>query len=373
LLDGATGAPDAHAFKSRLEDLAIGLDFEASGDSVGGTMRTLSVHADQAFDLLRLSLNSPRFDPEAIDRVKDQVAAELRQSEESPRSIGDRIWWRTAFPDHPYGRRPAGTMDTLAKLGPDDLRRFVAERFGRDNLTLGVVGDITPSRLQELLDSTFGALPVHAAPAAVPDAAAVNEGALLVVNMPIPQSVVAFGGRGIKRDDPDWYAALVMNEILAGDGLSSRLTAEIREKRGLAYGVGAGLNPLRHAGIIYGRVSTRNDRVADTLQILRTEWGRFRDDGPSQAELDAAKKYLVGSFPLSLDTTRRLAGLLVSLQVEKLGMDYIDRRAALLSAVTVDDVRRVAKRLLDPDRLRIVIVGSPKGLVGATEVAPGVD
>jgi zinc protease len=233
-----------------------------------------------------------------------------------------------------------------------------------------VVGDITPERLKALLDRTFGALPPHAAPAVVADTAAFDAGALLVVNMPIPQSVVVFGERGIKRDDPDWYVALLMNEILAGDGLTSRLRLEIREKRGLAYGVGAGLSPLRHAGILYGRVATRNDRVGDMLEILRSEWRRFRDDGPTEAELDAAKKYLIGSFPLSLDTTTRLAVLLVGLQVEHLGMDYIEHRAAALSAVTVDDVRRVAKRLLDPGRLRIVIVGAPKGLVGATEVTP---
>ena len=370
LLDEGAGELDSHAFKSRVEDLSVRLDFDAAYDAVGGAMRTLSANADDAFDLLRLSLTSPRFDPVAIERVKSQVAAELREDDEAPRVIADRIWWRTAFPDHPYGRRSAGSLDTIAKLRAEDLHRFVAERFGRDKLTVGVVGDITPERLKALLDSTFGALPAHAAAARVEETAAFDEGALLVVNMPIPQSVVTFGERGIKRDDPDWYAALVMNEILAGEGVTSRLTAEIREKRGLAYGVGAGLSPLRHAGILYGRVATRNDRVGDMLEILRAEWRRFRDSGPSQAELDAARKYLIGSFPLSLDTTTRLASLLVSLQVEKLGMDYIERRAAALSAVTVDDVRRVAKRLLDPDRLRIVIVGAPKGLVGATEIAP---
>ena len=370
LLDEGAGDLDSHAFKSRVEDLSVRLNFEASYDAVGGTMRTLSANADKAFDLLRLSLTSPRFDSVAIDRVKSQVAAELRENDEAPRVIADRIWWRTAFPDHPYGRRSAGSLDTIEELGAEDLHRFVAERFGRDNLTLGVVGDITPERLKALLDATFGGLPAHAAPSTIVETTAVDEGALFVVNMPIPQSVVMFGERGIKRDDPDWYAALVMNEILAGGGLTSRLTAEIREKRGLAYGVSAGLSPLRHAGILYGRVATRNDRVGDTLQILRTEWGRFRDDGPTQAELDAAKKYLIGAFPLSLDTTSRLAALLVSLQVEKLGTDYIANRAAALSAVSIDDVRRVAKRLLDPDRLRIVIVGAPKGLVGAKEIMP---
>jgi len=369
LLDEGAGELDSHAFKNRLEDLSIRLGFEASYDSVGGAMRTLSANADAAFDLLRLALTSPRFDPAAIERVKTEVATDLRQDAEAPKVIANQLWWRTAFPDHPYGRRSAGSPQSIGKLGTADLRRFVDERFGRDKLTIGVVGDITPERLQALLERTFGSLPAHAAKAVVADTAAFGEGALLVVNMPIPQSVVAFGERGIKRDDPDWYVALVMNEILAGSGLTSRLTAEIREKRGLAYGVGAGLSPLRHAGILYGSVATRNDRVGDVLEILRSEWRRFRDDGPTPAELEAARTYLIGSFPLGLDTTSRLAALLVSLQVEGLGMDYVERRAAALAAVTIDDVRRVAKRLLDPDRLRIVIVGAPKGLVGATEMA----
>jgi zinc protease len=369
LLDEGAGELDSRAFKSRLEDLSIRLDFQASYDAVGGAMRTLSDNADAAFDLLRLALTSPRFDAAALERVKTEVATGLRQDAEAPRVIANRIWWHTAFPDHPYGRRSAGSLQSIAKLGAEDLRRFVEERFGRDKLTIGVVGDITPERLQALLDRTFGALPAQAAKATVAETSAFAEGALLVVDMPIPQSVVAFGERGIKRDDPDWYVALVMNEILAGSGLTSRLTAEIREKRGLAYGVGAGLSPLRHAGILYGSVATRNDRVGDVLDILRSEWQRFRDDGPTPAELKAAKTYLIGSFPLGLDTTPRLAALLVSLQVERLGMDYVEQRAAALAAVTIDDVRRVAKRLLDPDRLRIVIVGAPKGLVGATEMA----
>jgi zinc protease len=369
LLDEGAGELDSHAYKTRLEDLSIRLDFQASYDAVGGAMRTLSDNADAAFDLLRLALTSPRFDAVALERVKTEVATGLRQDAEAPKVIANRIWWHTAFPDHPYGRRSAGSLQSIANLGAEDLRRFVAERFGRDKLTIGVVGDITPERLQALLDRTFGALPAQAAKATVAETSAFAEGALLVVDMPIPQSVVAFGERGIKRDDPDWYVALVMNEILAGSGLTSRLTAEIREKRGLAYGVGAGLSPLRHAGILYGSVATRNDRVGDVLDILRSEWRRFRDDGPTPAELKAAKTYLIGSFPLGLDTTSRLAALLVSLQVEGLGMDYVEQRAAALAAVTIDDVRRVAKRLLDPDRLRIVIVGAPKGLVGATEMA----
>jgi zinc protease len=370
LLDEGAGDLDAQAYKRRLEDLAVRLEFSAEMDTVGGTMRTLTANADGAFELLRLALASPRFDATAIERVKSQLEADLREDGESPRTMASRAWWRTAFPDHPYGRRAKGTLATIAKLDAADFRRFVAERFARGGLKIGVVGDITPDRLAALLDRTFAALPSAGSAAAIPEASASDAGALLVVRRSIPQSVVVFGSPGIKRDDPDWYAAYVMNEILAGSGLTSRLSSEIREKRGLAYGVSSGLSVLRHGGVIIGQVATRNDRVAEMLDVLRGEWRRFRDQGPTEAELAAAKKYLIGSFPLGLDSTARIARLLITLQEDGLGIDYLDRRAQLIGAVGVDDVRRVAKRLLDPDRLRIVVVGAPKELPGAQEIPP---
>ncbi len=370
LLDEGAGDLDSSAYKARLEDLAIRLEFSAGSDSVGGSMRTLTENADAAFDLLRLALTSPRFDAPAVERVKSQLTAALRQEAEEPRSIAGRLWWQSAFPDHPYGRRVKGTVASVAKIDVADLRRFAAERFGRDRLVIGVVGDITPDKLKSLLDKTFGALPEKAAAGATPEAAVTDQGALLLVRKPIPQSVVTFGERGIERGDPDWYAAAVMNEILAGGGVTSRLSREIREKRGLAYGVAASVVPMRHAGVILGGVATRNDRVEETLSVLRAEWKRYRDEGPTDAEVAAAKRYLIGSFPISLDSTGRVAGLLVTMQEDGLGIDYLDRRSALLGKVTRQDVQRVARRLLDPEKLRIVVVGAPKNLPGATEVEP---
>lgn len=370
LLDEGAGELDSSAYKARLEDLAIRLEFNAGSDSVGGSLRTLTENADAAFDLLRLALTSPRFDAPAVERVKSQLTAALRQEAEEPRSIAGRLWWQSAFPDHPYGRRTKGTPASVAKIDVADLRRFIAERFARDRLVVGVVGDITPDKLKSLLDKTFGALPEKSAAGTTPEAAVTDQGALLLVRKPIPQSVVTFGERGIERSDPDWYAATVMNEILAGGGLTSRLSREIREKRGLAYGVAASVVPMRHAGVILGGVATRNDRLEETLSVLRAEWKRYRDEGPTDAEVAAAKRYLIGSFPISLDSTGRVAGLLVTMQEDGLGIDYLDRRSTLLGKVTRQDVQRVARRLLDPEKLRIVVVGAPKTLPGATEIEP---
>jgi zinc protease len=255
-----------------------------------------------------------------------------------------------------------GTPDSVKAIAAADLRGYVRQHLGRDNLVVAVTGDITPARLGPLLDSTFGALPAKAEPVAVPDIAPVAPGRIVVVPSDNPQSTAMFGEQGIKRDDPDWYAAYVMNYILGGGGFSSWLTEEVREKRGLAYSVYSYLEPFRHAGIIIGGVATQNARMGESVKLIREQWARMRDQGPSEQELADAKTYLVGSFPLMLDSTTSIANLLVTLQLDHLGIDYLDRRAALIEAVTMDDVRRAAKRLLDPQALAFVIVGKPDGV-----------
>jgi zinc protease len=258
-----------------------------------------------------------------------------------------------------------GTADAIRTITAEDLRGFVADRLARDNLIIGVVGDITPEELAPLLDSTFGALPPHATPDTVAEAKPKAAGELVVVDRDIPQSVVVFGEQGIKRDDPDYYAAYVMNYILGGGGFSSRLTTEVREKRGLAYSVYTYLNPLEHAGLISGGVATRNGKVKDSIAIIRSEWARLRDSGVTDTELADAKSYLTGSFALRLDTTDRIAQTLVAIQMDRLGIDYLDKRNALIEAVTKADVDRVAKRLIDPDALTFVVVGKPDGVSSA--------
>ena len=370
LLDEGAGDLDSEAYKARLEDLSIRLSFDSDVDATTGSMRTLSANADAAFELLHLALTRPRFDTEAVERVRAELVSELQDAAQDPSSIGSRIFWRTAFPDHPYGRRTRGTFASVATIDPADMRRFVAARFGRDRLKIGVVGDVTPERLRQILDRTFGDLPASSTPDTIPDAAAVDAGAYFLVKVPVPQSAVIFGERGLKRDDPDWYAALLLNEILGGSGLNSRLSAAVRDKRGLAYSVYSDLYALRHAGMIVGRVATRNDRVGEAIEVIRAEWQRMGEEGPTEAELAAAKSYSIGSFASSFDSTERMATLLVSLQVENLGIDYMDRRAQLLQKVTIEDVRRVARRLLDAAKLRIVVVGDPPSLPAAQVVPP---
>ncbi len=367
LIDEGAGDLDSQVFQGMLDDRSISLRFSAGQDGFGGEVFTLSENRDLAFKLLRLALTQPRFDAEPVERIRAQILAGIESSAENPNSIAARTLRRLFFPSHPYGQPGEGTAESVAGIAPADLRDFVAQRFARDTLVIGVVGDITPGDLAELLDRTFSELPARAEGFAVSDAPPEGEGALVVVERDVPQSVVSFGHAGLKRDDPDYYAAYVVNYVLGGGGFSSRLYEEVREKRGLAYSVYSYLNPLDHSALVVGGVATQNGRVATSLELIRQEWRRMAEDGPSEKELADAKTFLTGSFPLRFSSSGRISSMLVGMQRENLGIDYLERRNSLIEAVTLDDARRAAKRLYDADKLTVVVVGRPDGVVANRE------
>jgi zinc protease len=367
LIDEGAGDLDSQAFQGALEDASISLRFSAGQDSFSGEVFTLSENRALAFKLLRLALTQPRFDPEPVGRIRAQIQAGIARSAENPNAIAGRTIRRLFFPDHPYGRPGAGTAESVAAITVADMRGFVARRLARDTLVIGVVGDISPDGLAKLLDETFLDLPASAQTINVPDTVPQGEGALVVVDKDVPQSVVAFGQAGLKRDDPDYYAAYVANYILGGGGFSSRLYEEIREKRGLAYSVYSYLSPLDHAALVMGGVATQNGRVATSLDLIRQEWRRMAEEGPSETELDNAKVFLTGSFPLRFSSSGRISGMLVGMQLQNLGIDYLDWCNSLIEAVTLEDARRAARRLYDADKLTVVIVGRPDGVVSNRE------
>ncbi len=364
LLDEGAGDLDSTAFQTRLEDLAIRLSFNAGKDTFGGSLRTLSKHRRAAFEMLALAIAEPRFDPEPVERIRGQILTGIAQDEVNPRAMVSRGWFSAAFPEHGYGRPTDGEADTVKAIKTGDLKRFVAERLARDNLVIGVVGDITPRALARLVDSTFGHLTVRAKVKARrrADVWPIAGKRLSVIEYDGPQSVVMFGMRGLKRDDPDYYAAYVMNYILGGGGLTSRLNGEVREKRGLTYSIYSYLHPMAETGLYLGGLSSSNDTVAEAISLTRIELQRMRDHGISERELADAKTYLNGSFPLRLSSNAQIAGILIAMQRHELGIDYLEQRADYIDAVTVTDVRRVARRLLRPEQLRVVVVGKPAGL-----------
>lgn len=363
LLDEGAGELDSQAFRTELEDKAVRLSFDAGRDDFTGQLKTLTKHRERAFDLLRLALTAPRFDDEPVARIRSQIQAGLRRRSEEPSYVAARRWFETAFPDHPYGRPVRGTIETVGAITEDDLRGFVARRLARDNLVIGVAGDITADELAPLLDRAFGDLPAESAPVTVDDSDVAAEGTV-VVRQEIPQSQVRFGQNGLARDDPDFYAAYVANHILGGGGFTSRLTEEVREKRGLAYSVYSYLYPADHAPLWMGGAGTDSTRVAETIRLVRQEVERMAAGEVGEDELADAKTYLTGSFPLRLTSNDSIASTLVGMQVNDLGTDYLERRNDYIEAVGLDDLKRVAARLYDPDALLVVVVGDPDGLEG---------
>lgn len=363
LLDEGAGDLDSQAFQGRLEDLAISLSFDAGRDGFSGSMRTLTENTDEAFRLLRLSLTEPRFDPEPVERIRSQVITGIRSRAQNPNTIAGRTLFQKIYPDHPYGRPARGTSDSVAAVTVEDLRAFVEGRFAKENLIVGVVGDISAERLAGLLDKTFGDLPDTATNGVVvPDVVSALDGGVEVIRRPIPQSVLIWAMPGIKRNDPDYFAAALMNRVLGGGSFTSRLYTEVREKRGLAYSVYSAIVPYQHSGLVLGGVGTQNGQLAESLSLIRAEIEKIAREGITAEELEAAKTYTTGAFPLSLTSNARIANMLVTLQVLDLGIDYLDRRASLVNQVTLDDIKRVGARLLNVDAMSVVIVGDPEGV-----------
>jgi zinc protease len=363
LLDEGAGPYDSGQYQGKLEDLSSAISFDASADEIEGALKTLSPTRDEVFELLRLALTEPHFDAPAVERVRAELDQLIDGQQQNPESLASLAWYRAQFPDHSYARSSYGTKQSVAAITIDDLKDFARTRLGRDKLLISVVGDITPEDLKTLLDRTFGGLPATAvAPMAPANTTATDSGKVLLIKKPIPQSVVIFGEQGIGLHDKDTYAELVMNRILGGDPFNSRLGNEVREKRGLAYTIGTGTIHLDHVDLLAGHVGTQNAKASETIKIIRAEWARLRDDGPTAQEVDEAKTYLTGSYALGLDSTGAIASRLLGLQENSFPSDYFIRRPKLIGAVTLDDVKRVAKRLLDPAKLTFVVVGEPQDL-----------
>jgi zinc protease len=362
-IDEGAGPYDSGQYQGKLDDLSAGISFSASADYFEGSLKTLSPNRDEVFHLLELALIEPHFDPPAVERIRAELDELIDAQDQNPDALSMLAWMRREFPDHPYSRSRYGTKASVAALTIDDFKNYMKTRLGRDGLVVAVVGDITPADLSALLDRTFGGLPEKSEiPVVPPTQAPVGDGKVALLKKPIPQSVIRFGEQGVGIHDKDIYAAMVLNYILGGSPFTSRLGDEVREKRGLAYTIGTGTAHYEHADLLLGHVGTQNAKAAQTIEIIRQQWAKLRDEGPTAKEVADAKTYLNGSYPLGLDSTGSIAQRLLGLQENGFPTDYITIRSKFIDAVTLDDVKRVAKRLLDPAKLSFVVVGNPDGL-----------
>lgn len=361
LLDEGAGPYDAEGFHRAMDDLAVEISFHADHDNFQGQLKTLSRNIDKAFELLRIAVCEPRLDDDAIERVRSQIVAGLKHEVKDPNRVASRAFREDAFPNHPYGRPSQGTLESVPAITRDDLLAMHRNALARDNIKIAAVGAIDAQRLAALVDKTFGALPGQAKLDPIADVVPVS-GGRRVIEVDVPQSTIRFGLPGIPSSDPDFMIAVVVNHILGGGVFSARLFKEVREKRGLAYSVHSQLSTNDHSALFSGGTSTKNERAAESLSVIEEEIAKLVADGPTEDELDKAKKYLIGSYVLRFDTSTKIAGNLVGLQTDGFPVEFLDRRNEMIAAVTMDDVKRVGKRLFDGKKLLVTVAGKPEGM-----------
>lgn len=362
LLDEGAGSLDSAAFHQALDDDAIELSYSADRDNFHGRLKTLSKNVRRAFELLALSVREARLDQDAIERVRGQIASSIRREMNDPDHAAARLFRIYCYPDHPYGQPIKGDLETLPSIGRDDLVALRQRMLARDNLKIGVVGAIDAETLAEELDRVFSGLPAQADLVAVPPITVQGVGTRHVTQLELPQSTIRFGRQGLMRHDPDFDAATVVNHCLGGGAFTARFYKEVREKRGLCYSVYSQNSELDHAAMMVGATSTKNERAVEALTVIQDEIKLMADKGIDAEELDKAKKYLIGSYALRFDTSRKIAGQLVSLQLDGYDVDRLDRRNEAIAAVTVEDAARTAQKLLGDGGLLVTIAGKPVGL-----------
>lgn len=361
LLEEGSADMDAQAFQTAREALAASYGFDVYDDAFALSAQFLTENQTEAMTLLRQALKEPRFDQDAMDRVRAQVIANIRSEEKDPNDIAGAVFDAAAYGDHPYGTSINGTIESVEALTQQDMFDAHARVLTRDRVYVGAVGDISAEELGLLLDKLLGDLPP--ASAALPDRVDFGlEGGITVVDFETPQSVALFGHTGITRDDDDFFAAYILNEILGGSGRQSRLMEEVREQRGLTYGVYSYLVPKDYSESYLGSVASANDSIGEAIDVIKAEWERLATEGVTEAELAEMKTYLTGAYPLRFDGNGPIANIMVGMQMVGLPTDYIATRNDQLNAVTLEDVNRVAAELLKPDDLHFVVVGQPEGL-----------
>jgi zinc protease len=362
LLDEGAGPYDARGFHRAVDELAVHLGFGVDRDSLSGHMQTLSKNTGKAFELLKLALIDAHLSDADIARVRSQLVAELKRDVNEPDAMASRAFREAAFPGHPYGRPVRGDLATIETLSRPDLVALRERVFARKDLKIAVVGAIDAKTLSDHIDATFGAFATENDLAPVAPTRLAGVGSRHVVNLDIPQTTIRFGRDGVSKHDPDFFAVIVANHILGGGTFTARLFHEVREKRGMAYSVYSQLSEYDKCPMLIGAAATKNERAGEALRIIEEEVRRFADEGPTEDELDKARKYLIGSYALRFDTSTKIASQLVNLQMDGFEPSYLDERNGRIAAVSLEDCKRAASRLLGDGKLLVTLVGRPEGV-----------
>ena len=360
-MDEGAGSYESEAFRDILTDESIGLSFRSGRDRLYGSFKTITDSSDLSFELLRLAVNEPRFDQKPVDRIRGQIQTGIVSKQNRPQTKSSEVFRELVYGDHPFGRTSDGSVESLDKITTDDLRAFHKAHLSKDGLVVAVVGDITAAELAKRLDQVFGDLPDMGQTTEISEIANQSSGIQKLVEFDQPQTSLLVVQDTIKRSDPDYFAAYVVNHILGGGSFSSRLFQEIREKRGLTYGVGTSLGGDLKSPLMFAQLQTANDTAKEALELMRDEWRLMAAEGPTQDEMDTAIKYIVGSYALLFTNTSAIAGNLLGLQIGERPKSYINDRVAIFESLTLEDLKAVAKRVLDDSKWTVIITGNPTG------------
>lgn len=367
-MDEGAGAMDSQSFQKALADNSITLSFDATRDTFGGTLKTLTRTQDKAYELLALAVNEPRFDSEAVARMRDGNLTRIKSALSDPDWMAARLLNAKAFDGHPYSKNSGGTLSSLGKITPDALRSFKKDYLTRDRLLIAVAGDIDEKKLANSIDKIFGKLPASGKTGSMAEAPISNAGGIYLFKQPIPQTIIQAALPAFDRKDKDYYALQMMNYIYGGGGFGSRLMNNAREKQGLTYGIYSSVQDYRHADMLTIMTSTKTDSTDKMLSIIRGEMAKMQNEKVTEKELSDAKSFIIGSMPLALDSTEAIADMVLGLRADDLPIDYLDHFADYMRAVTADDVLRVAKRILKPEAMTTIMVGSPSEIKNVTVV-----
>jgi zinc protease len=362
MLDEGAGEMTSQAFQAREEALAMRMSFSAGQDWFSGSFKTLTKNRDASFAMLKLALNAPRFDAKPLERVRRQLLVSIRSKSQNPDHIAYKAFKKLLFGDHPYARDADGSEAGVKAVTADDLRALRKKLFARSGLLVTVSGDIDAKTLSRLLDDVFGGLAEKSAMPETPAPVITDKAETKIISRPIPQTIIFTGGKGLLRSDPDFIPAYIANFILGGGGFGSRLTEEVREKRGLTYSVYSAMFSYRKAGVFFANAGTRNEKAAEALKIIHQQIARMAAEGPTEKELEEAKTYLIGSYPLRYDSNVKIAANLLAIRRDNLGIDYIRKRTAMIRAVTLEQVKKAARRILRADAMKTVLLGQPVGV-----------
>ena len=359
LLTSGAGKLDADAIAETIDDLGARLGASANRDSASISLRSLNQRKtlNQAVDLLTIIITQPRFKETDFQREKNRLLVSLQAKQQRPGTLASDLFYQTLYADHPYGTLPEGNTESITAIQQTDLKKFYDQYYVAANAMIAIVGDISPRNARQLANTIAAKLPAGTAAAAIPEVEALDDSIQEQIVTETNQTHIRLGQTGIQRGADDYFNLYVGNHILGGGGFSARLMQEIRENRGLSYGVSSYFIPLRQPGPFLMAMSTRSDQAQQAIDILRAELARFVEQGPTAEELADAKANLTGGFPLRIDSNSELIGYLGMIGFYGLPLDYLETFTQKLDAITVESIQAAFRRQMNPDKLLQVTVG----------------